>query len=61
VAIAPAGDAGRLERALRRATPPVIARVHEGRLVLDLRTVLPEEEPLLTARLVEALGSAVRR
>jgi L-seryl-tRNA(Ser) seleniumtransferase len=35
---------------LRASQPPVIARVAEGRLLLDPRTVLPEEaEPLLRA------------
>lgn len=35
---------------LRRADPPVIARIEEGRVLLDPRTVLPEqEENLLTA------------
>lgn len=34
----------RLATALRAADPPVIARIEEDRLVLDPRTVLPEEE-----------------
>ncbi len=34
----------RLSDALRAADPPVIARIEENRLVLDPRTVLPEEE-----------------
>ncbi len=35
---------------LRRADPPVIARIAEGRVMLDPRTVLPEQEAdLLTA------------
>ena len=38
------GDAVAAERALRARTPPVIARIENDRLVLDLRTVLPEEE-----------------
>ncbi|MBU0704885.1 MAG: L-seryl-tRNA(Sec) selenium transferase, partial [Chloroflexi bacterium] len=33
-----------LAAALRAANPPVIARIEEHRLVLDPRTVLPEEE-----------------
>jgi L-seryl-tRNA(Ser) seleniumtransferase len=48
-------DAGRLERALRRGDPPVIARLHEGRLLLDLRTVLESQEAVLVERLVEVL------
>jgi len=37
----------RLSRALRRANPPVIARVEDERLVLDPRTVQPPEEETL--------------
>jgi len=32
---------------LRAANPPVIARVEEGRVLLDLRTVLPQEDEVL--------------
>jgi L-seryl-tRNA(Ser) seleniumtransferase len=38
------GDAVRLERRLRENDPPVIARIEQDRLVLDLRTVFEEEE-----------------
>jgi L-seryl-tRNA(Ser) seleniumtransferase len=41
---------------LRRADPAVIARVHEGRVLLDPRTVLPEEDSLVVKALAEALG-----
>jgi L-seryl-tRNA(Ser) seleniumtransferase len=37
------------ERELRNADTPVIARIAEGKLVVDLRTVFPGEEPLLVA------------
>lgn len=37
----------RAERELRLGTPPVIARITDDRLVLDLRTVLTEEESTL--------------
>lgn len=57
VAIRPhSGDAGGLEGGLRRCDPPVVARVEEGRLLVDLRTVLPEQEEHLLASLVKASG-----
>jgi L-seryl-tRNA(Ser) seleniumtransferase len=39
------------EKRLRAADPPVIARIEDGRLLLDLRTVFPEEEEELTRAL----------
>jgi L-seryl-tRNA(Ser) seleniumtransferase len=45
--IAVKGDAAGMERRLRSATPPVIARIAGDRLLLDLRTVDPAEEPSL--------------
>lgn len=36
-----------LLRKLRSATPPVIARLHDNRIMLDPRTVLPEQDPTL--------------
>jgi L-seryl-tRNA(Ser) seleniumtransferase len=36
---------------LRGHTPPVIARIAGDRLLLDLRTVFPEQEPELAAAL----------
>jgi L-seryl-tRNA(Ser) seleniumtransferase len=50
------GDVTALERRLRSAEPPVIARIERDRLVLDLRTVFPEEE----AELAAALGQAIQ-
>jgi L-seryl-tRNA(Ser) seleniumtransferase len=41
------GNAAEMERRLRAASPPVIARIADERLLLDLRTVAPEEEPAL--------------
>jgi L-seryl-tRNA(Ser) seleniumtransferase len=40
-----------LEERLRRLTPPVIARIERDRLLLDLRTVLPEQDAALAALL----------
>jgi L-seryl-tRNA(Ser) seleniumtransferase len=41
---------------LRRSDPPIVARVEGDRVVLDLRTVLPEQDRLVAAAL-NALGS----
>jgi len=40
-----------LERQLRALTPPVIARIERDRVLLDLRTVLPEEDSGLAGAL----------
>jgi L-seryl-tRNA(Ser) seleniumtransferase len=52
----PARRADALAAALRAGQPPVVARVAEDRLVLDLRTVAPEEEPVLLQALLHALS-----
>ncbi len=41
--------ASSLEQRLRRGEPPVIARIEEDHLLLDLRTVFPDEESELVA------------
>jgi len=50
-------SATKLEQRLRRApaSVSVIARVEDDRLILDLRTVFPEQEPLLIKTLAAAL------
>ncbi len=50
-------SATKLEQRLRRAPAgvPVIARVEDDRLILDLRTVFPGQEPLLIKTLSAAL------
>jgi len=45
------------ERRLRAADPPVVSRIEKDRLLVDLRTVLPEEEPALI-RALAAIGQA---
>lgn len=45
----------RLEAALRRHDPPVVARIEDDRLLFDVRTLLPGDE----ARIAEALAAAV--
>ncbi|MEK6709793.1 MAG: L-seryl-tRNA(Sec) selenium transferase [Nitrospinota bacterium] len=53
VALAPAGlSAGAVEERLRRGDPPVIARIHGDRVLLDLRCVREDE--------VAALAGALR-
>jgi L-seryl-tRNA(Ser) seleniumtransferase len=51
------GDTVALERHLRQGTPPVIARIEDERLVVDLRTVAPDEEDELARALHAALGA----
>jgi L-seryl-tRNA(Ser) seleniumtransferase len=53
------GDAGRLEARLRRGDPPVVARIHDRSLLLDLRTVFPDQDAQLARCLAAAaLGGA---
>jgi len=44
-----------VEATLRRAAPPVIARIEDGRVVLDLRTIPPGEDELLATLVVSAV------
>ncbi|MDE3198153.1 MAG: L-seryl-tRNA(Sec) selenium transferase [Acidobacteriota bacterium] len=46
--------AGADERRLRAHNPPVIARVEDARVLLDLRTVFPEEEETLAEAVLQA-------
>jgi L-seryl-tRNA(Ser) seleniumtransferase len=50
--------AAKLEQRLRRPAKgvSVIARVEEDRVILDLRTVFPEQEPLLATSLASTLS-----
>jgi L-seryl-tRNA(Ser) seleniumtransferase len=47
-------SADELAACLRRSELPIIARVEEGRVVLDLRTVRPELDKLLTELVIRA-------
>jgi L-seryl-tRNA(Ser) seleniumtransferase len=51
-------SAAALEAQLRRASPPIIARIEEDRLLLDLLCVRPEEDAHLTATVLAAVGGA---
>jgi len=46
----------RLLDALRTATPPVVARIEDDRVILDLRTVFPSQDDDLIRALLEAHG-----
>ena len=45
-------SANDIEQALRDRTPPVISRIEADRVLIDLRTVFPEEAPELTEALL---------
>ncbi|NTV63668.1 MAG: L-seryl-tRNA(Sec) selenium transferase [Oscillochloris sp.] len=53
VALAPGSDA--LSRRLRTGDPAVVARLAEGALICDLRTVLPEQDAALERAILAAL------
>ena len=42
---------------LRNGEQPIIARVDQGRTILDLRTVDPADDPTVTAALASAVNS----
>jgi L-seryl-tRNA(Ser) seleniumtransferase len=53
-------SADRLAAALRAGDPPVIVRVAEDRVLVDLRTVEPADEPDLLRALVTAAAGLGR-
>jgi L-seryl-tRNA(Ser) seleniumtransferase len=56
-AVALPGEPEALHEALRRGNPPVVARIADGRLLLDVRTIAPAElEPLAAAVEVALAG-----
>ena len=50
------GNPAELEEKLRRADPPVIGRISDGKLLLDLRTVLAREHAILCRAVLQALS-----
>ena len=52
----PAGDADALAARLRRADPPVVARIEDGRVLLDPRTVMPDEDEAVMRAIRGALA-----
>jgi L-seryl-tRNA(Ser) seleniumtransferase len=53
--VALAGDPEALAARLRAGEPPVVGRIHEGRLLLDARTVLAGEDEALLGAVVAAV------
>ena len=53
------GDAEGLAARLRAGEPPVVGRIHEGRLLLDARTVLPDEDEGLMGAVAAAVRAAL--
>jgi L-seryl-tRNA(Ser) seleniumtransferase len=51
VALTLADRTGRVEAQLRAGEPPVIGRLTDGRLLLDVRTIFPDDDALVAARL----------
>jgi L-seryl-tRNA(Ser) seleniumtransferase len=45
-----------LAKGLRASDPPVVGRVHEGRVWLDARTLLPGDEGAIVAAVKGAVG-----
>jgi L-seryl-tRNA(Ser) seleniumtransferase len=56
----PPGDADGLAGRLREASPPVVARIEDGRVLLDPRTVLPGEDEAVLAAIRSAVAAPVR-
>jgi L-seryl-tRNA(Ser) seleniumtransferase len=54
------GSVNAIEARLRTGEPPVLIRVHDEQVLLDLRTVAPGEEAALLAALTAALGANQR-
>ena len=55
----PGVSADELAASLRSGSPPVVGRVEDRKVLLDLRSVMPEEDGILERALKEAAGSLV--
>jgi L-seryl-tRNA(Ser) seleniumtransferase len=51
VALSPRGGAAAAAERLRKSERPIIARIEDGRVLLDLRTIAPSEDPIVIAAL----------
>jgi len=49
-------SADELSSRLRSADPPIITRVEDGRVLLDLRTVFPQQDEAIVKALIEVAG-----
>ncbi|MBV9837894.1 MAG: L-seryl-tRNA(Sec) selenium transferase [Solirubrobacterales bacterium] len=58
VALVSSADPAALAGALRAGDPPVIARIHDGRVLLDPRTLTDEEAQLVAAAAARAVADA---
>jgi L-seryl-tRNA(Ser) seleniumtransferase len=58
-AVALAGDAEAWRRGLLAVAPPVMGRVREGRYLLDVRTILPEEIDIVVRAIAEVAATMV--
>ena len=58
VGLAPGASADRLDRGLRSASPPVIARIADGQVLLDVRTIAPSELAAVARAVQGALAGA---
>jgi L-seryl-tRNA(Ser) seleniumtransferase len=55
------GDADALAARLRRGDPAIVARIEDGRVVLDPRTVMPDEDDAVTRGVRAALAERALR
>jgi L-seryl-tRNA(Ser) seleniumtransferase len=58
IAFVPGDGAVRALARLRDATPPVVARIADERVIVDLRTVAPDEDAALAAALAPILAAS---
>jgi len=55
-AVALTGDVNALEAALRAGLHPIVGRIHEGRYLLDVRTLREEDFPIIVGAIREAMA-----
>ena len=54
-AVAFGGEVNRLEETLRKGMHPIIGRIHDGKYLLDVRTLLESDYPVVVEALKEAM------